>query len=397
MIWHVLDVRAIWIKEFAAALAAQAPTLGWCPQISGTGVFRNYEEETVSVDPPLQIRNFPLQRGFAKFPVNLIAGEANRIKRRLLARTENVNESVLVCSSPHYAPIAETWPGRVVYYVTDFFPAYGDDREFIAALDRRMCRAADVVCPNSERIADYLMREADCNSAKIRIVPNATRTENLLSAPSSSASVEVPQELGGLPRPLAGVIGDLSRNTDWVFVEELISRAPWLSWVFVGPTDMTVTDPAHREARNRLEKSGGRIRFVGPKPYSELKDYARALDVAVLPYRKREPTYSGSSTRFYEHLAAGRPMIATRGCAELLQKDSLLRLVDSPDEAAHALDELRTPNFCDGLENLRWQTSRQETWDARATSMREALDEQTRRVVRSPTVREGSVASSFLG
>ena len=36
-----------------------------------------------------------------------------------------------------------------------------------------------------------------------------------------------------------------------------------------------------------------------------LAAYARAFDVAVLPYRRVEPTYSGSSTRFYEHLAAG--------------------------------------------------------------------------------------------
>lgn len=379
MIWHVLDVRAVWIKEFAAALTAQAPTLGWCPQISGTGVFRNYEEETVSVDPPLQVRNFPLQRGFAKFPVNLIAGEANRITRRLLARTENANDSVLVCTSPHYAPIAETWPGRVVYYVTDFFPAYGDDREFIAALDRRLCRAADLVCPNSERIADYLMGEANCKATKISVVPNATRTENLLPGPSLQAPAEMPEDVRDLPRPIAVVIGDLSRNTDWVFIEELISRTPWLSWVFVGPTAFAVTDPAHREARHRLETSDGRIRFVGSKPYSELKAYARALDVAVLPYRNCEPTYSGSSTRFYEHLAAGRPMISTRGCAELLQKEPLLRLVDSPDEAAHALEELRAIHFRDGLESVRWQASRHETWDARATSMREALDEQTRR------------------
>src|SRR5438105_723720 len=103
MIWHVLDVRAIWVKEFASALAAQAPTLGWCPRITNGGMFRNDEEEITLDDPRLQIRYFPLQRGFARFPVNLIAMEGERLTQRLLRRTENVNESYLVCCSPHYA------------------------------------------------------------------------------------------------------------------------------------------------------------------------------------------------------------------------------------------------------------------------------------------------------
>ncbi|HJZ81775.1 MAG TPA: hypothetical protein VKD91_15570, partial [Pyrinomonadaceae bacterium] len=109
-IWHVLDVRAIWIKEFAAALAAQTPTLGWCPRITSTGVFRQREDEVSLTDPELRIRYFPLQRGFARFPVKLIAGEAHRLSLRLFRRTDNPNDSVVVCCSPHYAPVAERWP-----------------------------------------------------------------------------------------------------------------------------------------------------------------------------------------------------------------------------------------------------------------------------------------------
>jgi hypothetical protein len=111
MIWHILDVRAVWIKEFTAALSAQVDTLGWCPQITGTGMFRDSESETQLSNPELRVRYFPLQRGFAKFPINLIAREAERVSRRMLKRTERPADSVLVCTSPHYAPVAERWPG----------------------------------------------------------------------------------------------------------------------------------------------------------------------------------------------------------------------------------------------------------------------------------------------
>src|SRR5258706_15880185 len=31
--WHVVDIRAICVREFAAALGSQGDTLGWLPQI----------------------------------------------------------------------------------------------------------------------------------------------------------------------------------------------------------------------------------------------------------------------------------------------------------------------------------------------------------------------------
>lgn len=117
----------------------------------------------------------------------------------------------------------------------------------------------------------------------------------------------------------------------------------------------------------------GRARFVGSKPYGELQRYARCFDVAVLPYRKKEPTYSGSSTRFYEHLTACRPMVATRGFAELMEKVPLVTLVNTGAEMALALKELGAKGFRDGLETARWEASRSGTWEERARTLRRAL------------------------
>jgi glycosyltransferase involved in cell wall biosynthesis len=282
---------------------------------------------------------------------------------------------VLLCCSPHYVAVAESWPGQVVYYVTDLFIAYGQSAELVNAFDRRLCQAADLVCPNSERIAEYLIEAAGCDRGKIRIIPNATRKENVLAAPSFRAAAEAPGDVRELARPMAGVLGNLAGNMDWILLEEVVACTPWLSFVFVGPTDMPIDDRGQRKARNHLKQHGGRVRFVGPKPYSQLRNYARAVDVAVLPYRECEPTRSGSSTRFYEHLAAGRPMIATRAIAELRQKEPLVRLISAAREMISALEELRAADFRDGHEALRWTASQTETWDHRAAQMRSALEQ----------------------
>ena len=375
MNWHVVDVRATWLQEFTRALAKQVPVTAWMPQISWLGRTRTHE--TVTEVYGLPARVFPLQRGFSKPPINRIAGEGVRMARRLALQSDDPAATVLLITFPQYADLAREWPGPVVYYATDMFRFWDParDQKHVERVEREACQIADLVCPNSRRIAEYMHTELGVPKGKIAICPSAVRTENLLpSCPECPATL--PAAIKDLPRPIAGVVGNLAANLDWELLATTIERTPWLSWAFVGPTEMTVPDEKQCQARARLISAGGRVRFVGRKPAAELRDYARALDVAVLPYRRAEPTYSGSSTKYYEHLAACRPMLATRGFAELLSKEPFVRLLDTAEQFAEALEELREHDFRDGHEMGRWVASQQETWEARATRMRRALDEQ---------------------
>ena len=380
-VWQILDVGSVWMKEFASALSGTERAVAWAPRMETWGMFQSWERPEVLGSPALKVVSFPLQRGYARAPVRWMAPFQAKMVKRMRRRCPSPGISPLVCSTPFYAPVAEMWPGPVIYYVTDLTVAYeGLDPGQVKALDERMCRVARLVCPNSTRIAEYLVRDAGCDPAKITVVPNATRESNVLPEPQMQPG-PLPDDVKDLPRPIVGVLGDLSGNMDWLLTKEVIERTPELRWVFVGPTDRVIADAEQTAAR---EWAKGHARFVGMKPYGELQRYARCLDAAVLPYRKKEPTYSGSSTRFYEHLAAGRPMVATRGFAELLEKPPLVVLVDTAEEMVAALAELRETNFCDGQEAARWEASKRGTWEERARVMQAALGE----VLRAPaTVR----------
>lgn len=365
MTWHLLQVSDVLDIEFGSALAERVPLIAWEPERVNFPTLRLNTDQHRIADPPLTIRRFPLLKGYSRLPWSALSFTGITVARQLLKFTDRPGHSPLICTIPYFAPVAERWPGPVVYWLTDRIEMYnGADAKAVHALDKRMCRAASLVCPNSSRLADYLMEHADCPQSKIRILPNATRTSNLLSSPAIEPG-SVPLDLSDLPRPIAGVIGNLAGNMDWTFTEELVKLTPGLHWAFVGPTTMSIEDPKQNSARHRV-MSLSQARFVGRKPYGELAAYAHAFDVAVLPYRLCEPTYSGSSTRFYEHLAAGRPMIATRGFEELLHKEPLLRLVDSAEEAAQILQQLAASDFKDGFERLRWEESRHGTWQSRA-------------------------------
>ena len=374
-VWQILDVGSIWMKEFASALSSLVPTISWAPDMTRTGMLRNYERPEQIANPPLTIERFPLQRGYARRPLTWLTPFESKVLARLSSRCKDPANSPLICTTPYYAPVAEKWRGPVVYYATDLTFAYdGLNPTQVSRLDQRMCKAAQAVCPNSRRIAEYFVEKAACDRNKIKVVPNATRESNIAPEPLLKPGAP-PQDIRNLPRPIAGVIGNLSANMDWKLLAEAILLSPEITWVFVGPTSMLIQDRAQAEARSWVMKNAN---FVGSKSYYELQNYARAFDVAILPYKKKEPTYSGSSTRFYEHLSACRPMIATRGFAELLEKPPLVTLVDTAVEMRTALVELQRKNFSDGLESDRWKASKSGTWEERAKTILATIGQQSR-------------------
>ena len=376
--WQYMQISDALDREFATALSHRVPVTAWRPRMETWALFAGsgggeMAEETKSSG--LSLRSFPLQRGYARPPLSWLSRTGSSLRRRLLRQTARPATTPLVCSTPYHAPLAAVWPGPVVYYLTDRIAAYaGVNSARVIRLDRRMCAAARLVCPNSARLADYLTQEAGCDPAKILVVPNATRAANLLPAPLLVPDA-LPADADGLERPVAGVIGNMGSNVDWLLVRALVDADPEFSWLLVGPVGQDVPDAEERSAREDLLQRGGRIRFVGRKPYGELAAYARSLDVAVLPYKLREPTYSGSSTRFYEHLAATRPILSTRGFEELLHKPPLLRLFDTAEEGAALLGTLQASGFNDGQTEARWLASQEGTWECRAAAMIAALSE----------------------
>jgi glycosyltransferase involved in cell wall biosynthesis len=368
--WHVLDCSAAWMKEFVSALSGQVETLGWAPERRWFGWFERWHRVEDVSDPPMRLCRYPLQRGYHLRAFGGYAPIRRALLPRLLAFSPDPAGATLVCTSPYHYPVAEAWKGPKIYYTTDMLCEYpGIDRSEIVRAERTIAGLADVVCANSQRNADYLVGEAGCPPGKVVVTPNATRESNILPEPAWLPG-DLPSDAAGLPRPVAGIIGNMAGNVDWLLLQDAIAATPWLHWLFVGPARGSIPVPAAERARKRVLCEMPNVLALGPRPYGTRVSYARALDVAVLPYQAGEPTFSGSSARFYDHLAACRPILATRAVEELLHKEPLLRLVDSADDLVAALDSLRSRDFDDGLQELRWKASRSETWEARARQMR---------------------------
>jgi glycosyltransferase involved in cell wall biosynthesis len=372
---HFLDATSVPGAAFANALGCLLPTTAWLPRlrmVAGVGACQSHPSQEGTV----LTRSFALQRGYNYAFLDRALGISRDLEVKLLNECCSPSKCLLICTSPHWAPIAERWPGPVAYYSLDFTYAYAGARPSqILSLDKRLCRASTLVFPVSQCIGDYLTQRAGCDPGRVVVLPNATLSDNIQS--EAAPPMSRPPEIRQLSGPIAGVIGNMADNLDWILLRQVFDRVPAMHWVFVGPATSKIADAGQREARKAVMRHP-QAHFLGARPYRQLQSYARAFDVAVLPYRRREPTYSGSATRFYEHLAAGRPMIATRNVHELLAKEPYLRLVDNVEEMAGELNQLRQLGFRDGLETDRIKASRSETWDARAQLMLRSLTETLR-------------------
>ena len=372
--WHLLQVSDVLDVELASALAELTPVVMWEPQRTLWPWLRQASPaEPVEASGDLWRVRFPLMRGYARTGLRWLASSGPSIAAMMRAETRSEEDSPLICTVPYFASVAERWRGPVIYWLTDLIAAYADTHGIdIRALDRRMCRRATLVCPNSERLRSYLIEEAGCDPRKIEIVPNATRAANVLTSVPRGPG-PLPASLCHVPRPIAGVIGNLAGNMYWLLIEEVMN-ALRLSWAFIGPTTMAIPDSRQDAARTRVMQHA-RSYFVGKQSYGDLASFARSFDVAVLPYLRCEPTYAGSSTRFYEHLCACRAMVATDGLEELVRKEPLLYLARDAQQMIRTVRELDSQNFDDGLSETRWLASQEATWQVRAATMREALQQ----------------------
>ena len=118
---------------------------------------------------------------------------------------------------------------------------------------------------------------------------------------------ESPADLAAIPRPRLAYVGVLSNfKIDLELVDYVVTQRPEWHLVFIGD---------EREGQNsatlgRLKKRSN-VHFLGWKPYAQLPAYLRGIDVALLPQMINNYTRSMFPMKYFEYLAAGRPVVAT--------------------------------------------------------------------------------------
>lgn len=182
-----------------------------------------------------------------------------------------------------------------VYYCIDDYAAHpGVDAVAVSMADEALTRTADQVF-----VAPPALLEAKrALNPHTQFAPHGVDFD--LFASAADAATEIPAKARELAKPVIGFFGLLG---DWVDIDLLaqLARArPQWTFLIVGHVATDLAPIAGLE----------NFVFVGAQPYETLPGWARAFDVAVMPYRMNRQVRNANPLKLREYLATGKPVVS---------------------------------------------------------------------------------------
>ena len=235
-----------------------------------------------------------------------------------------------------------------VYYCIDDYAAHpGVDPALIGERDRALSQHADLLF-----VAPPALLEAKrALNPDTVYAPHGVDVE-LFSRAADPATAVAPGA-AGLAHPVVGYIGSLHEWIDLELMAWLARARPAWTFLCVGHA---ATDVSALAALPN-------VRLAGPQPYAELPHWARAFDVAIIPYRLNRQVANANPLKLREYLATGKPVVSVRNL-EIEKFARWVRIADGREAFLAALDEVLA-NDTPAAAAERMAAVADQTWDRR--------------------------------
>jgi glycosyltransferase involved in cell wall biosynthesis len=285
-------------------------------------------------------------------------------------RHVGIEEAILWFVVPHPAFMLDAVTHSLaIYYCIDDYAAHpGVDSAHIAACDYLLTQRADHVFVAPPALV----------AAKLAINPATTFSPHgvdveLFGLAQAPATVVPPAALG-LKRPVVGYFGLIAAWTDLELLEWLALNRPQWSFLLIGHASVDVS------ALAKLPN----VTMVGPQPYETLPGWAKAFDVAIIPYRMNQQVLNANPLKLREYLATGKPIVSVP-TPEVDRFGSLIR-VGQDRETFLAMIEDAIEHDSPESRQARMSSVRDMSWEQRAqASFAIAMAALENRTVRSNT------------
>nr|WP_242028218.1 glycosyltransferase [Pseudanabaena sp. FACHB-2040] len=248
----------------------------------------------------------------------------------------------------------------VYHCVDDLATVPGIDAKLVVPAELETVNKADVVFTTSPSLQARLAAIAP---QKTHYFPNVADYGHFSKAQTPG---KIPEDLATIAAPRIGFVGTIKDyKIDFDLIEQIAQARPEWAWVLIGAFEVA----APEALRERF--SGLNVHFLGERPYGMLPDYLRGFDVVTLPCLLNDYTRSMFPMKFFEYLAAGKPIVATPLPA-LESYQGLHEVCSTSGKFISAIEEILV-----GESALKKQAmiaaAQENTWEGRCRGMLERL------------------------
>ena len=370
----VADINTHWRREPFEALSKRVSVLGLAPR-DIFSAWREHHKARRGKSPTEYLeRSITLPPGWASRFSDLTARKLWAAANQA-SRTTGQPLSAIVVASPHYLPLI----GRARPHVPTFYYCSDDYSQYVgwggasvleqeAAIIKMVTHSFFV----SEFLAERAVREYGVSSECVSVSPNAT-DEAFLEPVSEEKICALMTNFPRLCRPLVGVVGDISDRLDFELLLACLDALQAVTLVLVGPVAKGVCDPGLALLQNHP-----RCVFVGLQPRTDLPTWMQMIDVALIPYRNTPLNRSCSPMRLFDHMASGRPIVATAVCQQIATVAPYARVGRTKREVvAFVREVVENPVSAREVQAQR-QQAKAETWSLRAEILGRVISAQKR-------------------
>lgn len=191
--------------------------------------------------------------------------------------------------------------GPLLYHCVDDLAAVpGVDAKAFRAAEERLIERANDVFVTAPSLAERCRK----------LNPNTHFLPNVVDADHFGKALEpgpIPADLACIPEPRLcyhGVLSDF--KIDFQLLLDAARLKPEWNWVLIGEEREGQASPLVAELRTLPN-----VQFLGYKPYAQLPDYLRGMQVGLLPSLLNEYTRGMFPMKYYEYLAAGLQIVST--------------------------------------------------------------------------------------
>ena len=178
--------------------------------------------------------------------------------------------------------------------------------------------------------------------------------------------------------PVVGYFGSLHEWIDLELIEWLAKSRPQWSFLLVG----------HAAADVAALRALGNVHLVGPKPYQTLPEWAKAFDVAIIPYKLNRQVANANPLKLREYLATGKPIVSVRN-PEIAKFADWVRIADDRQGFLAALEDVLRNDRPDGAA-ARMAAVADATWDRRVDETVAIVADALQRRSTSSVLNQGS-------